>query len=159
MGRTLLFFLGAAALAFPAASASACTRIIPPGFELPREELEANARDLLAGERAVLEVRTLPRDPESGRSAVRVLRVLSGRYRAGQVVEVSPAGSPMCGPSRVEPGQRGIVLLDHLEPPAFNCGTGRDECIRRRLLFFGFLEPDLARAVARVARQTRRSGR
>ena len=152
MRKTLIFTLvGAAAASLHAAPANACTRVGGSPSPQPREVLEWNAREMLERGQAVLEVETLGEDSERALGAIRVLRTFRGHYEAGEVVEVQPAGSSMCGPSTIEPGQRGIILIDDRKAVALPCAVEPAGCIIIPPLFFGFLEEDLAEAIVRLA--------
>jgi hypothetical protein len=152
MRTTFVFTLmSAAAATLHAAPASGCTMVGGSASPQPSDVLEENAREMLGRGPAVVEVETLSWDSERALGAVRILRAFRGHYKSGQVVEVEPAGSPMCGPSTIEPGQRGIIMIDDREAPALPCAAERAGCVLVPPLFYGLIEQDLAEAIVRLA--------
>jgi hypothetical protein len=146
MNRKTGFALFCAAAAMLCGTpAFACSRTGGAGLAKPDlEMIESNARNMLGRVDAVLEVETLRATSREGPGAVKVLRVIKGDYRRGEVLKAYPSGNAMCGPSAIVPGQRGMIILEN---KPFSLVEGE----KGTLSLPSFLDKNLARAVRRLA--------
>lgn len=117
----LLAFL----LAVQPGAALACT--IPPSPLPVEEQRDQWARESYQRAAAMIEVVAIEGSRPRRPGLVRVLRVLKGRVRPGQMLSLRSVDFSLCGAGDFERGSRGLILLDSL---------------RGRLVFQGFLRAD-----------------
>lgn len=118
---SLLAFL----LAVQPGAALACT--IPPSPLPVEEQRDQSARETYSRAAAMIEVVAVEGSRPRRPGLVRVLRVLKGRVRPGQMLSLRSVDFSLCGAGDFARGSRGLILLDSL---------------RGRLVFQGYLSAD-----------------
>jgi hypothetical protein len=120
-------------LALQPKAAWACS--IAPDPRPVQEQIDESLRESWLRSEALLEVVAVEGSRRHHPGLVRVVRVLKGRIRRGQILSLRSVDSGLCGAGDFERGSRGLILLYSLRWP---------------LVFNGYLRPDYLRELDRL---------
>ncbi|HEX8514298.1 MAG TPA: hypothetical protein VF688_14470 [Allosphingosinicella sp.] len=95
------------------------------------EQRDAFARDSYLRAKAMVEVVAIEGSRRHRPGLVRVVRVLKGPVRRGQMLRLRSVDASMCGAGDFERGSRGLILLDRLSGRLTFQGYRQEDYLRR----------------------------
>jgi hypothetical protein len=131
--RLKLPLVALALLTFQPCSALACS--IAEDSRPVEVQIDEWVRESYLTAQAMVEVVALEGSRRNRPGLVRVVRVLKGPIRRGQLLSLRSVEESMCGAGDFETGSRGLILIER---------------VRHRMEFQGYLRPDYLQRLGRL---------